>query len=90
MSSAVAVPDADRSDLSADTTGASGNCRLPGRTASGPDSDRKDLVMENDTNDLMSGITVFATAEEIAAAEQVETLSPTTTVLTTWLGCDEA
>ena len=39
--------------------------------------------METTDSDLMSGLTVFTTAEELAAAEQVETASPTTTVLTT-------
>ena len=39
--------------------------------------------METNASDLMSGLTVFATAEELAAAEQVETTSPTTTVFTT-------
>jgi hypothetical protein len=39
--------------------------------------------METNASDLMSGLTVFATAEELASAEQVETTSPTTTVFTT-------
>ena len=44
--------------------------------------------METNASDLMSGLTVFATAEEIATADQVEANSPTTTVLTittTWV-----
>jgi hypothetical protein len=44
--------------------------------------------METNASDLMSGLTVFATAEEIATAEPVEANSPTTTVLTittTWV-----
>ena len=44
--------------------------------------------MESNANDLMAGLTVFTTAEELAVAEQVETSSPTTTVLTittTWV-----
>jgi hypothetical protein len=44
--------------------------------------------METSATDLMSGLTAFATAEEIAAAEQAETTSPTTTVLTTILAAD--
>jgi hypothetical protein len=39
--------------------------------------------METSTSDLMSGLTAYATAEELVVAEQVETASPTTTVLTT-------
>jgi len=39
--------------------------------------------MEAIETDLMSGLTVFTTAEELATAEQVEAASPTTTVLTT-------
>jgi hypothetical protein len=39
--------------------------------------------METNAHDLMAGLTVFATAEEIATADQVEAASPTTTVLTT-------
>ena len=38
--------------------------------------------MEINASDLMSGLTAFATVDEIVAAEQVETLSPTTTVFT--------
>jgi hypothetical protein len=44
--------------------------------------------METNASDLMSGLTVFATAEELATADQVEATSPTTTVLTittTWV-----
>jgi hypothetical protein len=44
--------------------------------------------METNDSDLMSGLTAFATAEEIAVAEQVESASPTTTVFTitnTWV-----
>ena len=48
-----------------------------------PAANRKDSLMETNASDLMSGLTVFATAEELAAAEQVETASPTTTVFTT-------
>jgi hypothetical protein len=39
--------------------------------------------METNASDLMSGLTVFTTAEELATADQVEAASPTTTVLTT-------
>jgi hypothetical protein len=39
--------------------------------------------METTASDLMSGLTAFTTAEELVTAEQVETTSPTTTVLTT-------
>jgi hypothetical protein len=39
--------------------------------------------METNATELMSGLTEFTTAEELVAAEQVETDSPTTTVLTT-------
>ncbi|MEV6850657.1 hypothetical protein [Actinoplanes sp. NPDC051411] len=50
--------------------------------------------MEMNASDLMSGLTVFATAEELVTAEQVEATSPTTTVLTitnTWVAdSDEA
>src|SRR4051812_16119857 len=46
-------------------------------------ANRKGNLMETNPSDLMSGLTVFATAEELAAAEQVETTSPTTTVFTT-------
>jgi hypothetical protein len=38
--------------------------------------------MSNAT-ELMSALTVFTTAEELATADQVEATSPTTTVLTT-------
>ena len=44
--------------------------------------------MEANPRELMSGLTAFATAEEIVAAEQVEAASPTTTVFTittTWV-----
>jgi hypothetical protein len=39
--------------------------------------------METTANDLMSGLMVFTSAEELMTAEQVETTSPTTTVFTT-------
>jgi hypothetical protein len=53
---------------------------------------RRDELMETNDSDLMSGLTVFVTAEELVAADQVEMASPTTTVLTTtWLpGNEEA
>jgi len=38
--------------------------------------------METNASDLMSGLTAFASAEELATAEQVEAISPTTTVFT--------
>lgn len=46
---------------------------------------RRGPLVETYDEDLMSGLTAFATAEEIAAAEQAEANSPTTTVLTTTL-----
>jgi hypothetical protein len=49
--------------------------------------------METNASELMSGLTVFATAEELATADQVEINSPTTTVFTTLtfaLDSDEA
>jgi hypothetical protein len=48
---------------------------------------RRDDLMETTASDLMSGLTVFASAEELVTAEQVETTSPTTTVFTTLTVC---
>jgi hypothetical protein len=39
--------------------------------------------METAVNELMSGLTVFVSAEELVSAEEVEIASPTTTVFTT-------
>jgi hypothetical protein len=70
-----------------------GGLRCTGVEAFQPSpGNRKDVLMETDATDLMSGLTAFATAEELVAAEQVETASPTTTVLTitnTWVADGE-